>query len=222
MDVAGSFSTSDTSDILHPITVRVYYPHCGAPTTASPTVDVWGQTEKDAPFDKGKHPLNKGPSFNWFTVAKKYRDDVLRRDVVDVYPGTQFYEIDTGRHYIVPYPAPALKDTKKVRLLITENRNPKEYLRAIGRGLQGIAYLEEGVCSKDITKPVCTQAHFVFCRGVLEKSSSIDSCPLVAYAKHNYVSLKRRNPSFPSPSEIDAALKMKPCDIVCRALYTFM
>lgn len=156
--------------------------------------------------------------FRWFMCAKKYLDPELNVYVIELLPGTQFYSIESGKHYVVPMPP---NKEWKTKLLITRDRNLQQYDKAIQAGLQGIAYKTNCSSEANLTS-LCMEAGFVFRSDAVERSKSIDNCALIAYAKANYVCIRFKIPTFPSPSEIDEVLKTKGCDIVCRALYGYM
>lgn len=159
--------------------------------------------------------------FRWFVCAKKYFDPIVKADVVELSPGTQFYSIATGEHFVVP--TPPVKEWK-TKLLITQGRDKRMYEKSINAGLQGIAYLEE--CDKNINldkSALCIEAGFLFHPKAVEKSTTIDDCALIAYAKANYVCIRRKIPTFPSPKEIEDVLSSGvSCEKVCRALYEYI
>lgn len=163
-------------------------------------------------------PVDK--QFRWFMCAKKYLDPELNVYVIELVPGTQFYSIATGKHYVVPMPP---NKEWKTKLLLTRNRDLLLYERAIRAGLQGIAYKKN--CETkylDTVFSLCMEAGFLFHPNAVERTRSLDNCALIAYSKANYNCIKMKIPSFPSPEEIDEVLKTKNCVVVCRALYQYI
>lgn len=165
----------------------------------------------------GKLASSEDKKFRWFMCAKKYFDPATGVKVIELAPGTQFYSITTGRHYVVPVPP---EKEWKTKLLLTKGRDLALFNNAVDAGLQGIAYTEE--CSVSDISALCMEAGFVFHPHAVQPSSSIDDCAMVAYAKANYTCIKAKIDSFPSPDEIDEVLKSKPCDLVCRVLYGYI
>lgn len=148
--------------------------------------------------------------FNWFLCGKKYRDD-RGNTVVDMAPGTQFYEPETGMTYTLPFKEP---DEPKDTVLLVDRE-----VDHIPYPYSGIAFSGQKECLMDT---LCTSVVFVFRPEVIVPISNQSRCKLILYAKTNYDELVKKYPDFPTPEEIDETLKYYPCTTVCRVLYSMV
>ena len=183
----------------------------------------WDLREVRLYYPSGWPLVLKTEPFNWFLCSKRYWDSKAKSYFIEVAHGTKFYEEGTGHTLIVPY------SDRKVRLLIISGEVDPQGDRPIVKSTyQGIAMLKgcdtqgtELESSHRSRSPVCRDARFWFVDDVLEISKEEDKCDIVAYSKMYSGCIKKSIPDFPTPQEIDEALKTTPCHIVCKALYTY-
>lgn len=162
---------------------------------------------------------SKDRKWEWFMCGKMYLDPELGVYVLELPVNQQFYDVESGQHYSVPKPPNGTN--WKTKLVIAKYRDVELFKKAISRGLQGIAYIDDTTLKRCNANPLCSEAGFLFHPRALEKSRSIDNCKLIAYAKANYTCISRVIPTFPTPTQIDQMLKKNDCTHVCRVLYNY-
>jgi hypothetical protein len=164
--------------------------------------------------------------FNWFLCSKKYLDPETNLYVIEVAKGTKFYDESTGDNWVVPLDSS--KDTEVTLLLLDSNAgltrlSPSRVLKlAKSKGYSGIASLKKCDVKNQDRLIMCREAEFGFFDGVLKLSIKEGGCAIINYAKRNYKCIKSMIPTFPSPLEIDEALKEYPLSTVCKILYDDM
>jgi hypothetical protein len=167
-------------------------------------------------------------NFNWFICSKRYADPSTGFYVAEIANGTKFYVKETGRTLVVPIsPEDTPKDDRpKVKLLIIDDlpnkdMSDEDILKlATDNKYQGMATLRG--CEGDTNGVVCSQALFWFFDNVLDISTKEDKCAIIDYARRNYKCIKNKIPDFPTPQEIDSALKDFSCSLVCKVLYNLI
>jgi hypothetical protein len=145
--------------------------------------------------------------FNWFLFGKKYYDDKMKVMLLDIKKGMKLYEIKTGETWILEKSSVVvIHDKNKGLESVKENKN-----------IVGIARSVTCEYCKCCDSCFCHEVEFYLPKYRLQKIK--DVCDLILYSKRNYPLFSYINPDFPSPDDIDAELKRKPCNKVCKKLY---
>lgn len=153
-------------------------------------------------------------AFRWFLCSKRYVDPKYGYVIAEVGFLTKFYDPSDGHTLVVPV------TEGRPKLLIMQDVNDlREGWKIVkSSGYQGIAVVKTN--AKTSTENiVCDEVVFYFLDGVLEISKREDTCAIITYAKRNYEAIRQVQPEFPTPREIDEALKLYSCANVCKVLY---
>lgn len=136
--------------------------------------------------------------FNFFSFSKIYYDDQIKSYVANIAKDIKFYDPLLGKTFYT--------DSKDNKLLM-KNDPLKKYK------LQG--YISGS--NTNFNKCLCNISFF-FLPGILKEVKDQTSSELLKYAKHYNLCLRKKNPNFPTPQEIDDLLK-NDCSMVCKQLY---
>ena len=154
-------------------------------------------------------------SFSWFLCSKRYIDPKYGHYVAEVGFLTKFYDPSDGHSLVVP-----VSERKPLMLIAKggDNDLSAEWEIVRASNYQGIAVVKPQ--AKTSTEDVlCGEVLFYFLDGVLELSKREETCAIITYAKRNYGVIRQVMPDFPSPTEIDEALRLYKCSTVCKILY---
>ena len=157
-----------------------------------------------------------GTSFNWYLCAKKIHTP--QGEVIEIPPETKFYEVSTGKTWVVPKVKSDTIPKEKIRLGVVPHS--LTWQEVVDRGWDGHALRAEKTrCDQG---PVCENIQFFFLPDVLVRSQLEGRCTLLEYARTHYPTIQQKIPDFPTREEIDAMLQKYPCVLVCRALYSYL
>ncbi|HMP28220.1 MAG TPA: hypothetical protein PKD85_01385 [Saprospiraceae bacterium] len=148
-------------------------------------------------------------SFSWFICSKRYRDPKTGLDVANLSKSTKFYDEESGETLVL--------NSNNVTVLIggTTVENVEKY------GYQG--YVSTLGCEKSCGENfICKEIRFYILANVLDHPIMETECEIIRFSKRNYISIQKLLPEFPSPDEIDSAIKEFSNKSVCRVLYEFI
>jgi hypothetical protein len=163
----------------------------------------WRKNIKDLASEDDKR-------FNWFLCATKYQDD-RGRDVAKINKGSKFYDIKTGKNYIL------LKSDIKILIL----RSSEVFNTNLDPEFSGFASMDLGCENKD-DSTICKDIIFHFLPEVLDETVRDSECYIISYAKRRNKCIRRVINTFPLPDEIDECLKMYNREAVCKILYEYI
>lgn len=149
-------------------------------------------------------------SLNWFMFVKKYYDSNLKEYISIIPVGSKFFEMETGKSY-----------QNNENLLLINSKIPKDI--KIPKELHIDGYIFQDECNEDPSLNSCVCYELILhVKNNKKLTTKTDKCGIISYSKRKNICIRKVIKEFPTPEEIDDALKKYKCNVVCKILHEYI